>query len=103
MQRPHILPLHHSGAAAGLPYYVMPFVDGETLRQRLARMGPLAVGETLRLLREIADALVLVAAMVVAAVRGRIGGPRGEERLLGWRRDAQATRSSTSPRARSAR
>lgn len=57
MHHPHILPLHDSGEAGGLLYYVMPFVDGETLRQRIARTGPLSIGETLRLLREIADAL----------------------------------------------
>jgi serine/threonine-protein kinase len=56
MQHPHILPLPDSGAAAGLRYFVMRFVEGETLRQRLARTGPLADGETLRLLRENADA-----------------------------------------------
>jgi len=37
MQHPHILPLHDSGEADGFLYYVMPFVDGETLRARLAR------------------------------------------------------------------
>ena len=65
MQHPHILPLHDSGEAAGLLYYVMPFVDGDTLRQRLARTGPLSVGETVRLLREIADALAYAHGMGV--------------------------------------
>jgi len=37
LQQPHILPLHDSGQAGGLFYYVMPFVEGESLRQRLAR------------------------------------------------------------------
>ena len=57
MHHPHILPLHDSGEAGGYLYYVMPFVDGETLRQRIARTGPMSISETLRLLREIADAL----------------------------------------------
>jgi serine/threonine-protein kinase len=62
---PHILPLIDSGfvgdpdhpAAGGLPFYVMPFVEGESLRERLDREGELPVDEGLRILREIADAL----------------------------------------------
>src|SRR5215212_918653 len=57
LQHPHILPLFDSGSADGLLWYAMPFVDGETLRSRLAREGPLPVGESVRLAREIADAL----------------------------------------------
>lgn len=54
---PHILPLHDSGEAAGLLYYVMPYVAGETLRERLAREGRLPVHDALRLMREVASAL----------------------------------------------
>jgi tRNA A-37 threonylcarbamoyl transferase component Bud32 len=54
---PHILPLHDSGDAEGLLYYVMPYISGESLRQRLAREGELPVGDTLRILRDVADAL----------------------------------------------
>jgi len=43
LQHPHILPLHDSGTADGLLYYVMPFVEGETLRARLAREKQLPV------------------------------------------------------------
>ncbi len=57
LTHPNILPLHDSGEAAGLLYYVMPYVEGETLRDRLARDGALPLGEALRLLREVADAL----------------------------------------------
>jgi TolB-like protein/tRNA A-37 threonylcarbamoyl transferase component Bud32 len=57
MHHPHILPLHDSGEADGFLYYVMPFVDGETLRARLARSGPLSINESVRLLQEITDAL----------------------------------------------
>ena len=57
MQHPHILPLYDSGAADGFLYYVMPFVDGESLRAKLARTGPLPINETVRLLHEITDAL----------------------------------------------
>jgi len=57
LQHPHILPLLDSGEAGGVLYYVMPFVEGESLRQRLAREGELPVGEAVRILVEVADAL----------------------------------------------
>jgi serine/threonine protein kinase len=57
MQHPHILPLYDSGASEGYLYYVMPFVDGESLRTKLARVGPLPINEAVRLLHEITDAL----------------------------------------------
>jgi serine/threonine-protein kinase len=57
LQHPHILPLFDSGAAGGLLYYVMPYVEGETLRARLVRQRQLAVPEAVRLAREVADAL----------------------------------------------
>ena len=57
LRHPHILPLFDSGAADGLPFYVMPFVDGESLRGRLQREGRLPVAEAARLLREVVDAL----------------------------------------------
>ncbi|MFL5581979.1 MAG: protein kinase domain-containing protein [Gemmatimonadaceae bacterium] len=57
LQHPHILPLFDSGSEGGLLWYAMPFVEGETLRSRLAREGTLPVGEAVRLAREVADAL----------------------------------------------
>ncbi|MGN6391578.1 MAG: protein kinase domain-containing protein [Gemmatimonadales bacterium] len=57
LQHPHILAVHDSGAAAGFLYYVMPFVDGPSLRERLIREGELPVAEAVRLLAEIVDAL----------------------------------------------
>ena len=57
LQHPHILPLLDSGEADGQLYYVMPYVAGETLRQRLERERQLPVEEALRLVREVADAL----------------------------------------------
>jgi Tol biopolymer transport system component/tRNA A-37 threonylcarbamoyl transferase component Bud32 len=57
LQHPHILPVHDSGSAEGFLYYVMPFVAGESLRERLSRQGELPVHEAVRLLSEIADAL----------------------------------------------
>jgi eukaryotic-like serine/threonine-protein kinase len=57
LQHPHILPLFDSGSAAGLVWYVMPFVEGETLRSRLARERRFSVDDALQLAREMADAL----------------------------------------------
>jgi eukaryotic-like serine/threonine-protein kinase len=57
LNHPHILPVYDSGAAAGHLYYIMPFVDGETLRHRLARAGPLAIDDAIHLLRDLARAL----------------------------------------------
>jgi serine/threonine-protein kinase len=57
LQHPNILPLFDSGAAAGLVFYVMPYITGETLRSRLQREGQLSVAETIRLARGIGAAL----------------------------------------------
>ena len=57
LHHPHILPLHDSGEAAGLLYYVMPYVTGESLRDRLEREKQLPVEEALHITREVADAL----------------------------------------------
>jgi len=57
LQHPHILPLYDSGEADGLLFYVMPFVAGESLRQRLARERQLPLADAIRLTSEIADAL----------------------------------------------
>jgi len=57
LTHPHILPLHDSGEAAGLPYYVMPYVDGESLRGRLIREPQLPLEDALRITREVGDAL----------------------------------------------
>jgi eukaryotic-like serine/threonine-protein kinase len=57
LQHPHILPLYDSGAADDLLFYVMPYVDGPSLRDKLAREGELPIGEAVRILRDVADAL----------------------------------------------
>jgi serine/threonine protein kinase len=57
LQHPHILPLHDSGEAGPFLYYVMPFVDGDSLRGRLARGGELPIHDAVRILAEVADAL----------------------------------------------
>jgi len=57
LRHPHILPLYDSGESDGFVYYVMPFVDGETLRQRIEREGQLPLADARRIAREVADAL----------------------------------------------
>ncbi|HEU4648368.1 MAG TPA: protein kinase [Gemmatimonadales bacterium] len=57
LTHPHILPLHDSGEAGGFLYYVMPYVEGESLRARLVREGALPPADAARYLREVADAL----------------------------------------------
>ncbi len=57
LTHPHILPLLDSGNVEGVPYYVMPFVGGETLRARLTRDGALPVAAAVSLAAEIAAAL----------------------------------------------
>ena len=63
LQHPHILPVHDSGDVPGtggqptLLWFSMPFIDGESLRERLARDRQLPLGEAVRITREVADAL----------------------------------------------
>src|SRR5947207_6908009 len=57
LQHPHILPLFDSGEADGFLFYVMPFIDGETLRAKLDRETQLGIDESVRITREVADAL----------------------------------------------
>ena len=59
LTHPHILPLHDSGEADGFLFYVMPFVDGESLRERMDREGELAIQEAVRITAQIARALAL--------------------------------------------
>ncbi len=57
LRHPHIVPLFDSGSAAGALYYVMPFETGPSLRQRLAREGPLPIDDAVMILRDVSDAL----------------------------------------------
>jgi serine/threonine-protein kinase len=57
LQHPHILPLYDSGAASRFLYYVMPYVEGESLRDRLEREKQLSVDEAVRITTEVASAL----------------------------------------------
>lgn len=57
LQHPHIIPLLSAGEIDGAPYFTMPFVEGESLRAKLSRAGELPIGESVRILREVASAL----------------------------------------------
>lgn len=57
LRHPHIVPLFAAENAAGLLYYTMPFVEGESLRARLLRDGRISIKEGARLIRDVADAL----------------------------------------------
>jgi serine/threonine-protein kinase len=57
LQHPHILPLFDSGECDAFLFYVMPFVEGETLRDRLSREKQLPIAEAVRIAREVADGL----------------------------------------------
>ncbi|MDE3171445.1 MAG: serine/threonine protein kinase, partial [Gemmatimonadota bacterium] len=57
LSHPHILPLFDSGTADAQLYYVMPYIEGETLREKLNRETQLGVDEAVRITTEIADAL----------------------------------------------
>ncbi len=57
LQHPHVLPLYDSGEADGFLYYVMPYVEGESLSIKLAREGALPIPEATKIIREVADAL----------------------------------------------
>ena len=56
LQHPHVVPVLTAGEAAGLPWFSMPYVDGDSLRQRLER-GPVPTGEVISILRDVARAL----------------------------------------------
>jgi len=57
LNHPHILPLHDSGDAEGFLYYVIPYVEGESLRERLDRERQLTIEDAVQIAREVADAL----------------------------------------------
>ena len=67
MQHPHILPLLDSGAADGLLFYVMPYVAGETLRDRLDRERQLPLDDAIQIACEVADALSAAHALGISS------------------------------------
>ena len=57
LQHPHIVPILSTGETDGIPFYTMPFVKGDSLRERLAKSGELSVNDTIHILRDVASAL----------------------------------------------
>src|SRR5215475_4260400 len=57
LQHPHIVPVLTAGAQGDLLFYIMPYIDGESLRAKLAREDELPVADTIRILKEVLDAL----------------------------------------------
>jgi eukaryotic-like serine/threonine-protein kinase len=57
LQHPHIVPLLSAGVSGGVPYYMMPFIEGETLRARIARIGALPIYEVEKILGDVLSAL----------------------------------------------
>ncbi len=57
LHHPHIVPLYDSGEADGFLYYVMPYEEGQSLHEKLAKEGELPVADAVRLLRDVVDAL----------------------------------------------
>ncbi len=55
LTHPHILPLYDSGDADGFLYYVMPYIEGQSLREKLANEGELPIAEAVKILREVVD------------------------------------------------
>ena len=72
LQHPHIVPVISAGESNGLPYYTMPYVEGESLRARLVRDGPLAINDVVGILRDVARARL--------CARGRHCAPRHQAR-----------------------
>ncbi len=79
LQHPLILPLHDSGVAADALYFVMPYVDGETLRDRLTRDGLLPIADALRIAIEVSDALAY------AHAQGVVHRDIKPENIMLWR------------------
>jgi serine/threonine protein kinase len=57
LQHPNILPLYDSGEADGFLFYVMPHIEGASLRDKLAREGELPIADAVRIMRDVVDAL----------------------------------------------
>ena len=57
LQHPHILPVHDSGETNGRLWYTMPYVEGESLRQRLAREGQLSLEQSVQIITQVLSAL----------------------------------------------
>jgi serine/threonine-protein kinase len=101
LQHPHIVPVLASGEAGGLLYYTMPFVEGESLRARLAGAGALPVPAAVAILRELADALAYAheRGVVHRDIKPENVLLSGEHALVTDFGIARALRASTGPAA----
>jgi hypothetical protein len=102
LQHPHIVPVLSAGEMAGRPYLVMPFVEGESLRTRIARGGPMRIVDAVGVLRDVARALAYAheRGIVHRDIKPRqrphplrLGCRRGLRRRKGPRRRAPHSRS----------
>jgi serine/threonine protein kinase len=75
LSHPHIVPLLASGQAGSILYYVMPFIEGESLRARLDRERQLPIDTTLRITRQIAAALSRYAGVSPPVAAGGVSAP----------------------------
>jgi len=81
LQHPHILPLFDSGEAGGFLFYVMPYVEGPSLRQKLENGPALSVPDIVRVLRDVADAMAYALTVVVILLIVAVGAlPLAERR-----------------------
>ena len=78
LSHPHILPLFDSGEADGCLYYVMPNVEGLSLRARISAEGKLPIDDALKVTREVADALEALVKRVGVAPRENPGVSAGD-------------------------
>ncbi len=85
LQHPHIVPLYDSGTADGVPFYVMPFVAGQSLRQYIERHAPMPVADAVALIATVADAVA------VAHARGIVHRDLKPENILIQHEQPQVT------------
>ena len=73
LQHPHIVPVHAHGQASGLPYYTMPVVIGESVRECLARSGAMSASDAVGVLRDVAKALAAAVPFVRNGMFSTVG------------------------------
>ena len=84
LTHPHIVPLLTAGESDGLPWYTMPYVEGESLRATAGARGPLPIAEAVSMLRDVARALDLRARARRRAPRHQAGQRAAHRRHRAW-------------------